>query len=419
MGALRTRDTALVFFANALRSRDVSMGMKGNPTANMEALLAEAGWLRRFARALVHDADDADDLAQDTLVRALPTRALPTMPGRPAAGGRAWLATVARRLAVDRFRSGARLRRRHAIAADDGLVANPEELIANAQIHRHVAEAVASLAEPFRHTLVLRFYQGLTSAEIARQLREPEGTVRWRVKEGLDRVRHELDRRHDRRGTWVAALGPLLPRPATQPPERPARPPRQLWRSRPFTLLVAAGALGLLSTAAFLLLSQARRPAADLPRARSSTSTTPVVARTSARTVHLSLATASTPTDAAPTLPPGPGPADAQSLVEELLAAIQGKDYDAFVAKGSAGFRAGVATGGFAHLSDKVGGRLSRAHRVTTLGVVRRPEHVDWFFKIEFSDDGDDALVTLPLDGWQVAGFLITDPFPMPVETAP
>jgi hypothetical protein len=43
-------------------------------------------------------------------------------------------------------------------------------------------------------------------------------------------------------------------------------------------------------------------------------------------------------------LPPGPGRVDAQSLAEELLGAVQGNDYDAFVAKGSASFRAAVAT---------------------------------------------------------------------------
>ena len=152
------------------------MGMKAEHTADIEALLAQAGWLRRFARALLHNADDAEDLAHDTLATAL---------RQPAAGaGRAWLATVARNLAVDRFRGAVRRSRREEAAQDHdtGRVTTPEELVGDAQIHRHVAEAVANLAEPFRQTLVLRFYQGLSSVEIAQKLREPEGTIRWRVK---------------------------------------------------------------------------------------------------------------------------------------------------------------------------------------------------------------------------------------------
>jgi hypothetical protein len=176
---------------------------------------------------------------------------------------------------------------------------------------------------------------------------------------------------------------------------------------------------GLLTVAALHLVPRART-VSDSPRVPSTVSAAPAQKPWRARAVHPSPANQDRPaTDAAIVLPPGPGAAEARSLVEELLAAIQANDYDAFVAKGSAGFRAAIATTGFAQLSANVSARFSRGHRLTTLGVVRRPEHVDWLFKIEFSDDGDDALVILPLDGWQVAGFLISHPFPMPQESSP
>jgi len=389
------------------------MGMKVEHTADIEAdiraLLAQAGWLRRFARALLHNADDAEDLAHDTFATAL---------RQPAAGaGRAWLATVARNLAVDRFRGAARRARREEAAqgCDAGRVTTPEELVGNAQIHRHVAEAVANLAEPFRQTLVLRFYQGLSSVEIAKKLREPEGTIRWRVKEGLGRVRRELDRRHgDDRAVWVAALAPLVPKADAPAP----RLPRSA-RSFPTPLHLAATTMGLLSVAVTAFVLRTPRSDGDkddpLPP---SVANAPVPRTTPA--VRLNLADTLAPqAGAVAALPPGPGRVDAQSLAEELLGAVQGNDYDAFVAKGSASFRAAVATVGFERLSSKLGGRLAQGHRVTTLGSVRRPEHIDWIFKIEFSDDGDDALAILPMDGWQVAGFIINDPFPMPVETSP
>jgi len=384
------------------------MGMKAEHSADIEALLAQAGWLRRFARALLHDADDAEDLAHDTFATAL---------RQPAAGvGRAWLATVARNLAVDRFRGATRRSRREEAAQehDPGRVTTPEELVGNAQIHRHVAEAVANLAEPFRQTLVLRFYQGLSSAEIAHRLHEPEGTIRWRVKEGLDRVRRELDRRHrDDRAAWVAALAPLLPK-AEAPKPRPPRAARNF--PSPFYLATTLMGLSVVVTAAVLLTP--RSDEASRNPMPPSEATSPVPLNTPP--VRLNLAGRGAPqANARVELPPGPGRIDAQSLAEELLGAVQGNDYDAFVAKGSASFRAGVATARFEKLGSKLGVRLSQGHRVTTLGSVRRPEHIDWLFKVEFSDDGDDALVTLPMDGWQVAGFLINEPFPMPVETSP
>jgi RNA polymerase sigma-70 factor (ECF subfamily) len=384
------------------------MGMKAEHTADIEALLAQAGWLRRFARALLHNADDAEDLAHDTLATAL---------RQPAAGaGRAWLATVARNLAVDRFRGAVRRSRREEAAQDHdpGRVTTPEELVGDAQIHRHVAEAVANLAEPFRQTLVLRFYQGLSSVEIAQKLREPEGTIRWRVKEGLGRVRRELDRRHgDNRAAWVAALGPLLPK-----AEAPA--PRPLWaaRSFPAPMWLAATAMGLSVVVTAIVLFAPKSDGTKDSPTPSSGANVPVPRNTPA--VRLNLAGALAPqTDAVTVLPPGPGRIDAQSLAEELVGAVQGNDYDAFVAKGSASFRAAVATARFEQLNAKLGGRLSKGYRLTTLGSVRRPEHIDWIFKVEFFDDEDDALVTLPMDGWQVAGFLINEPFPMPVETSP
>jgi RNA polymerase sigma-70 factor (ECF subfamily) len=381
------------------------MSMKAEYAADMEALLAQAGWLRRFARALLGNAVDAEDLAQDTLVAAW------RQPSR--GGGRAWLSTVARNLAVDRFRGDSRRQRREEAAhtLHDSRVATPEDLIGDAQIHREVAEAVASLVEPFRQTLVMRFYQGLSSAEIARELREPEGTVRWRVKEGLDRVRHELDRRHGNdRAAWVAALAPLLSKPQASPP-RSLRPARTV----PAPLYLAAATLGVLSIAilAVVFASPKSRGATDGPAPPPTAMPTPKKAA-----VRLNLASAAVPqTRAVAELPPGPGPLDAQSLAEELVRAIQGNDYDAFVAKGAAPFRAAVPQAGVAWLSEKYSGRLSRGRRVSTLGTVRRNGYVDWFFKIEFSDDGDDALVAVVMDGWQLAGFFINEP--MPEEKSP
>ena len=110
--------------------------MKADASANTENLLLHAGWLRHFAVALVKDQDEAEDIVQETLVAAWKRQTENT--------GRAWLARVARNLAIDRWRSsGRREGRELAAAVEIGKVASPEELVGDAQIHRAVAEIVA------------------------------------------------------------------------------------------------------------------------------------------------------------------------------------------------------------------------------------------------------------------------------------
>jgi hypothetical protein len=72
-----------------------------------------------------------------------------------------------------------------------------------------LVEAVAALAEPARTIVVLRWFRGLDSAEIARELAMPAGTVRWRLKRALEELRADLDRRAGGREAWVGLLAPL------------------------------------------------------------------------------------------------------------------------------------------------------------------------------------------------------------------
>ena len=45
------------------------------------------------------------------------------------------------------------------------------------------------LDEPYRTTLLLRYGEMLSSVEIARRQQVPAGTVRWRLKSAVDRLR--------------------------------------------------------------------------------------------------------------------------------------------------------------------------------------------------------------------------------------
>jgi RNA polymerase sigma-70 factor (ECF subfamily) len=176
-----------------------------------EELLAHSGWLRGLAAALVGNAAAADDLVQETWLRALrhPPRA--DRPVRP------WLARLARNLA----RSQARSRRARA-AHEQGLAEPPperasDEVVEEIEAQALVVQALLALDEPLRTALALRYYRGLDSPEIARLTGSAPSTVRWRIQRGLDELRSRLDRKfHGERGAWIALLAPLGRR-ATEP----------------------------------------------------------------------------------------------------------------------------------------------------------------------------------------------------------
>ncbi|MBA2539444.1 MAG: helix-turn-helix domain-containing protein, partial [Deltaproteobacteria bacterium] len=73
-----------------------------------------------------------------------------------------------------------------------------------------LARLVGELEEPFRETILLRYAEGLEPTQIARRLGIPASTVRWRIKEGLERLRRGLDDAHggDRK-LWLLALAPI------------------------------------------------------------------------------------------------------------------------------------------------------------------------------------------------------------------
>ena len=172
-------------------------------------LIGHAVWLRRLALALVGDAATADDVVQEAFVAAL---------SRPPAGGRmprTWLARVVRNAAKQSFRSQARRDRREAESSGPAPVPGPDETTERLDTERRLTDELARLDEPFRTTLMLRYYDGFAPAEIARRTGTPGGTVRWRLQRGLELLRERLDGRFGERTAWCALL---LPFARSQPP---------------------------------------------------------------------------------------------------------------------------------------------------------------------------------------------------------
>jgi RNA polymerase sigma-70 factor, ECF subfamily len=139
--------------------------------------------LRRYARALTRDAEAADDLVQDTLVRALRSEHL-------FHGGdiRSWLYTILTNLNRNRLRSLARRPTLMALGDDDAPdMAGPE---AGA---RDIERALASLVEDQRSALLLVVLEGLTYREVAEIQGVPIGTVMSRLARARAQIKAFLD----------------------------------------------------------------------------------------------------------------------------------------------------------------------------------------------------------------------------------
>lgn len=179
----------------------------------LDDLLAHAGWLRRLATSLVHDAGRAEDLAQEVFLVAL--RDQPSGLERP----RAWLASVARKLALTQARSGARRTRREQTRRAPGPADPTDDLVAEAELGRAVARVVLDLHEPYRTVLLMRFWRDLPPRRIASELERPIETVKVQLRRGLEHVRARLDEQHGGRKAWALLLAPLAtPRSALAAP---------------------------------------------------------------------------------------------------------------------------------------------------------------------------------------------------------
>ncbi len=167
-----------------------------------EQLLQHAAWVRRVAAHLVVDAARADDVAQQTLLAAL------TQPPKRTDAPRAWLASVVRSLARRAARSKQRRERHESAAPPAGPAPSVHEVVARAETQRALVDAVLALDEPYRTTLLLRFFENRSPRAIAKETRAPVETVRTRLKRGLELLRARYVER--RAQDWVFALLSLI-----------------------------------------------------------------------------------------------------------------------------------------------------------------------------------------------------------------
>ncbi len=147
--------------------------------------------LLRVARSLTHHDAEAEDLVQDTLLRAY--RSIDSFDGRYP---RSWLLTILRNAHINRHR-----RRRPDLLRDpEAVIDQPSTdaaydpvALVDATFDAEVTAALESLAEPFRAVIDLVDIGGLSYAETAARLGIPTGTVMSRLHRARRRVREHLD----------------------------------------------------------------------------------------------------------------------------------------------------------------------------------------------------------------------------------
>jgi RNA polymerase sigma-70 factor (ECF subfamily) len=105
----------------------------------------------------------------------------------------AWIVTRARTRAIDRVRSIRRRSETFVAPVDEALAAAHAEpggdAAERAADRSIVGSALRRLPEAQREVIELAYYGGYTQAEIAQRLRQPLGTVKTRIRLGLERLR--------------------------------------------------------------------------------------------------------------------------------------------------------------------------------------------------------------------------------------
>lgn len=148
--------------------------------------------IRRYLLRVTARASDADDLSQETFLRAFRAyRALP-----PGANVRAWLFTIATNLGRNHFRAQSRRRRAYAAVALDTPAGAPDRtdgrLFAD-EARARVEQVIGELPEKQRLAFIMRKMHELDYSEIGTSLRCSEESARAHVFQALRKIRKGLD----------------------------------------------------------------------------------------------------------------------------------------------------------------------------------------------------------------------------------
>jgi len=136
---------------------------------------------------------DAEDLLQEVFVQVWhQANRYSEERGSP----EAWIVNIARSRGIDKLRSIRRMERSFVLTDDPAKAEssdNVESSAAESETKLTMNSALANLPEAQRKVLVLAYFDGLSQSEIADRLKEPLGTVKTRMRSGIQRLRDLLE----------------------------------------------------------------------------------------------------------------------------------------------------------------------------------------------------------------------------------
>jgi RNA polymerase sigma-70 factor, ECF subfamily len=170
----------------------VLLAQQGDTGAFDELVVRHQAAVYRATLAALRVPEDAEEAAQDAFMRAWSQ----LRRFRGDSSFRTWVLTIAWRRALSRRRHVMSWWRR-AAPLEDALVVpggknRPDETVREGELRAHIARAIEALTPKLRDALLLAQSGEYEYDEIAKMLKIPVGTLKWRVSEARRRVRDRL-----------------------------------------------------------------------------------------------------------------------------------------------------------------------------------------------------------------------------------
>ncbi len=175
------QELVLIQPGSAARSELVREAAQADARREFEERLSECGPLAyRVARGVLRNTADAEDVAQEALLRAY--KSFERLRNRSRFRG--WLVRISFRLALDRLRSARRREQRDQLWSQPAHLRPPataEDIAVSNQFQGRLERALDELPEKLRLVLLLSAMDGYTIDEIAEMVGVPVGTVKSRI----------------------------------------------------------------------------------------------------------------------------------------------------------------------------------------------------------------------------------------------
>jgi len=154
-----------------------------------EILVKYINKILSFSQRRTYSQEEAEELTQEILLQA--AKNIKTI--KDIDKFEAWLWGVASNTLKSFKRNKGRIRKMYSLEDIDEQIYNDKYEFEQDEIYDTLRKNIAQLSACYRDIIIMHYYDNLTSAEIAEKLNIPEGTVRYRLSLGRNKLKKELD----------------------------------------------------------------------------------------------------------------------------------------------------------------------------------------------------------------------------------